>query len=437
MFMQTQDAGAAPLTSLMSILFPKEAAKVPPSPPQAQPRGDQPAPKPPVTSGPPTDKASASSSSFSEAMPSTGVQPGQQAAAMGAQKRDRPQPGSAAAARDEPPPSPTAGTDPLGLLQGRSTSPSNGIGPGQGCTANGKQQVSAANSDGKTKEPAAVKPHAAKVLLVAKKAKPRYAPPSTPQPAPSKPKAPAPLPLGPWAAGPPSALQAAREASSGPRPGQPPALPAATAHTPRTVSREAVAVPAPAAPAAAVRRADSPHPQPVAPAPQLRSRMEYRPPALSAAPAASPFPWVLGSPASRAGSQDGAGEPRPCPSAHAFLARAVCSDFGHIGIMLHPCLMNSWKWKQHIASHAHTSSLHALQAQPPACNRCQRQSHPHQRQLQQPGGPMLPGCPGSPPSSAGRLSTRCALCAVLSRASTSSCRAATLAPATSAGPRQT
>ena len=146
MSMQTQDAGAVPLTALMSILFPKEAAKEPPSPTQAQPRGNQPVPKPADMAESPADKAPRASSGLSEALPSTVMQAGQQAAAAGTEKRDRPQPGSAAAARDEPFSLQAAGTDPLGFLKGPSASPSNEVGPGQDTAASGKQAASAANS---------------------------------------------------------------------------------------------------------------------------------------------------------------------------------------------------------------------------------------------------------------------------------------------------
>ena len=438
MSMQTQDAGAVPLTALMSILFPKEAAKEGPSPTQAQPQGLQSEPKPADTRQLPAKKASGGSSSLSEAMPSTVMQAGQQAAATGTEKRDRPQPSIAAAARDEPLSSQAAGTDPLGLLKGPSASPSNEIGPGQDNSASGKQAASAANSSDDAKEPAAPRSHAAKVLVVAKKAMPRYAPPSRPPPAASKPKMPsAPVPLGPWAAGPPAALQAAADAVPVPRLRQPPALPAATAHPHRATPGETPAVARPAAAtadpatAAGVGRAGSPQSQPAAPAPQPRSRMEYRPPALSAAPSANPFPWVFGTPSTQAGSQDGAGKPQACASAHAFLASALRKACEHNGVMLQPCLVNRNGWK-HLD--AHTRSLHPLQAPPPARHRCQHQSHPRQGQPQlRPGGSLLRG---RPLWSAGRLSTRCARCAVSSRGSTSSCRAATSAPATSAGPQQ-
>lgn len=326
MSMQTQDAGAVPLTALMSILFPKEAGKVPPSPTQAQPRGNQPVPKPADITKSPANKASRASSSLSEALPSIVMQAGQQAAAAGTEKRDRPQPGSAAAALDEPFSSQAAGTDPLGLLKGPSASPSNEVGPGQTNATSGKQAASATNSSDDTREQAAQRSNAAKVLVVAKKAMPRYAPPSRPPPAASKPQIPAPVPLGPWAAGPPAALQAAPDEVPGPRLRQPPS-PAATAHPYRATPRGTPAVARPAAATAAeVGTAGSPQSQPAAPAPQQRSRMEYRPPALSAAPSANPFPWVFGSPSTQAGSQDGPGKPQPCASAHASLAIAVCKD---------------------------------------------------------------------------------------------------------------
>ena len=204
MSMQTQDAGAVPLTALMSILFPKEAAKEGPSPAQAQPLGSQLVPKPAGTPQLPAKKASGGSSSLSEAMPSTVMQAGQQAAATGTEKRDRPQPGSAAAARDEPFSSQAAGTDPLGLLKGPSASPSNKIGPGQADAASGKQAASAANSSSNTKEPTAQRSHAAKVLVVAKKATPTLctsikasaSSPQTQDPCFNPPGA-----LGSWAAG--------------------------------------------------------------------------------------------------------------------------------------------------------------------------------------------------------------------------------------------
>ena len=324
MFMQTQDAGAVPLTALMSILFPKEAAKGGPSPTQAQLQGVQLESKPADTPRRPANKASGGSSSLSEAMPSTVMQPGQQAAATSTEKRDRPQPSSAAAARDEPFSSQAACTDPLGLLKGPSTSPSNEVGPGQDNASIGKQAASATNSNDDQKEPAAPRSHAAKVLDIAKKAMPRYAPPSRPPPAASKPKIPAPVPLGPWAAGPPAALQAAPDAVPRPRLRQPPS-PAATALPHRATPRETPAVARPAAATAAeVGRAGSPQSQPAAPAPQPRSRMEYRPPALPAAPSANTFPWVFGSPSTPAESQDAAGRPKPCTSAHAYLASDVC-----------------------------------------------------------------------------------------------------------------
>ena len=327
--MQTQDAGAVPLTALMSILFPKEAAKEGPTPTQAQPQGVQSKAKPAGTPQLPAKKASGGSSSLSEAMPSTVMQAGQQAAATGTENRDRPQPGSAAAARDKPFSLQAAGTDPLGLLQGPSASPSNELGLGQDHTASGKQAANTVNSSDDAKEPAAPRSHAAKVLVVAKKAMPRYAPPSRPPPAASKPKIPAPVPLGPWAAGPPPALQAAPDEVRGPRLRQPPASPAVTAHPHRASPRETPAVARPAAAIAAeVGRAGSPRFQPAVPAPQPRSRMEYRPPALSAAPSANPFPWVFGSPSTQAGSQDGAGKPRPRTSAHAYLASHVCKYVG-------------------------------------------------------------------------------------------------------------
>ena len=158
---------------------------------------------------PPADQASGGIIAPSEAKASTMTHFGQLAAVTGTPKRDRPQPGSAAAARGGPSCSQAAGTEPVRLLQGPDSSPSHEVGTHQGCAANGKQAASAANGGDETKEQAATKLNAAKMLAHAKKAMPRYAPPPVPQPAASKPKLPAALPLGPWAAGPPPALQAA------------------------------------------------------------------------------------------------------------------------------------------------------------------------------------------------------------------------------------